>query len=110
MDDIDFVVGVLKEFAPIHGMRTVAKRRTTGNLKRNSIFRIVGTDEISIAGLNTPAMRYGALTNLAWIDPRYKGARNPNEGWVQDAIFEAEKRLGKKLYLRIKYEESDFSG
>lgn len=108
MDDIDFVVEVLKEYAPIHGMRTVRKKRTTGNLKRNSIFRIMGTNEITIGGLNTPAMRYAALTNLKWVALRWKGKQNPNEGWVEDAIKEAERRLGKRLYMRIVYEESDF--
>ena len=107
MDDIDVLLEVLKEYAPIHGMRTIAKKRTTGNLKRNSIFRI--GDEISIGGLNTPAMRYAALTNLKWVHERWHGRQNPNEGWVEMAITETERRLGRRINVRVLYEESDFS-
>ena len=107
MDDIDVLLEVLREYAPIHGMRTVRKKRTTGNLKRNSIHRI--DDEISIGGLNTPAMRYAALTNLKWIHERWNGKPNPNEGWVEMAVEETERRLGHKLHVTIIYEESDFS-
>jgi hypothetical protein len=107
MDDLDFVLKVIKEYAPIDGMRTKAKKRTTGNLKFYSILPNYNNGTISIGPVASPAMRYSAFTNLPWKDARYKGAKNPNERWVQKAIKEAERRLGKELNLKVYYEEHE---
>jgi hypothetical protein len=107
MDDLDFVLKVLKEYAPIDGKRTKAKKRTTGNLKFYSILPNYNNGTISIGPVASPAMRYAAFTNLPWKNPRYRGAKNPNEQWIEMAIEEAEKRLNKKLNLQVYYEEHE---
>lgn len=106
MSDIDVLLEVLKQFAPIDAFRTsrahlpLIKRRTTGNLKFNSIIKF--SDEIRIGSLNTPAMRYAAITNKKW-----KRGNNPNENWVRDAVLEAERRLGRSLNIVIQYEDHE---
>ncbi len=56
----------------------------TGNLAINSI-RIVG-NAVYIGG---EIAEYAIYTNEPWLSDKWRGAKNPNEGWVQAAIHEA---------------------
>lgn len=57
----------------------------TGNLAMNSI-RIVG-NSVVIGGEDIAP--YAPYTNEPWSSEKWKGKKNPNEGWVQRAIEEA---------------------
>lgn len=59
------------------------KRQST-NALRNSI-NVVG-DSVVIGG---GIVDYAPYTTYAWVSPRWKGAKNPNEGWVQRLTIQA---------------------
>ena len=58
----------------------------TGNLRNNGI-RIEQTAEneftISIGGAYAP---YAVYTNEKWMSPRWRGRKNPNEHWIDNAV------------------------
>jgi hypothetical protein len=59
------------------------KRQSTGAL-RNSI-RIEGSSVVIGGGI----VNYAVYTNEPWISPRWRGRRNPNEGWVDAVVNQA---------------------
>ena len=59
--------------------------KDTGNLSINAIKSVYedGMWQVVIGGELAP---YAVYTNEAWISEKWKGAQNPNEGWIQNAI------------------------
>jgi hypothetical protein len=76
----DFLVQQLKLFAPID----------TGNLM-SSIVRVedLGTPFKHVIYIGGGIVEYAPATNEKWESPKWKGKRNPNQGWVQKAIRNA---------------------
>jgi hypothetical protein len=74
----------------------------TGNLRNNAIryeYIDKNTCKIYVDENIAPYMPY---TNEPWTSPRWKGAKNPNEGWWQNKAFPSviktiEMSLGKKI-------------
>lgn len=73
------------------------ERPVTGNLKYNSlkveqispgVFRVFIDEKIA------PYMPY---TNEPWISPKWKGAKNPNEGWWERFCDELVKEISMTL-------------
>lgn len=108
---VEVSVWTLKNQAPRRPWAVLKhpERKTTDNLKYNSIreeklddstFRIYVDEEIA------PYMPY---TNEKWISPRWKGAKNPNENWFDEAVEEIAKELAASLggKLIIKPGEDD---
>lgn len=76
-----YVQSVLQMFAP----------KRTGNLAFNSIrelqeFKTPTQNVIAIGGELAP---YAVYTNEKWISPRWSGRSNPNEQWIERAIYYA---------------------
>lgn len=59
--------------------------KDTGNLSINAIKSVYedGMWQVVIGGELAP---YAVYTNETWISEKWKGAQNPNEGWIQNAI------------------------
>lgn len=84
-------------------MRKVKKwvPRDTGNLAYDALqFKIVG-DVIDIT-VNPSIAPYVPYTNEPWVSPKWKGKKNPNEGWWQRFAAEFARRLANKLKGVIK--------
>lgn len=65
----------------------------TGNMKYNAIrlTRLSGNKiEVSIEASIAP---YVVYTNEKWLSPRWKGKKNPNEKWIDDAAEEIAARI-----------------
>lgn len=48
---------------------------------------------------------YAPVTNEPWVSERWKGTKNPNEGWIDRAIQEAKPYIQKALSNRMTEEE-----
>lgn len=60
----------------------------TGNLRVNAIkFRPINNSKVQIY-IDDVIAPYVYYTNEPWEDPRWKGTKNPNEGWIEKAIEE----------------------
>ena len=60
--------------------------KDTGNLSSNALrIEYVTPDECKIY-IDQSIAPYMPYTNEIWISPRWKGKKNPNEGWWQDAV------------------------
>lgn len=58
----------------------------TGNLRYNAVrMRYLGPKECRIY-VDTNIAPYMVYTNEPWIADRWKGAKNPNEGWFKKAV------------------------
>lgn len=86
----------LQDFAP----------KDTGNLAFNAIkidFEENGDEWKCVISVDPSIAHYMPYTNEPWISPKWKGKKNPNEGWWQWAVeFVARKiaeYLGGTLYL-----------
>ncbi len=71
------------------------KRQST-NALRNSISVIA--DTVVIGG---GIVDYAPYTTYAWISPRWKGAKNPNEGWVERLTIQAMTIAALRLGYRV---------
>ncbi len=69
---LKYLCDVLKLYCPIR----------TGNLSKNGIL-IINDTTIGIGGEVAP---YAVYTNEKWEDECWGGKKNPNEGWIQNAI------------------------
>ena len=76
-----YVQSVLQMFAP----------KRTGNLAFNSIRELLDfkTPSRSVIGIGGEIAPYAVYTNEKWISPRWSGRSNPNENWIQRAIYYA---------------------
>lgn len=59
----------------------------TGNLRYNATrleSKGIGEWVIKVDGNVAP---YAVFTNEPWISPKWRGKRNPNEGWIDDGAY-----------------------
>lgn len=68
----------------------------TGNLRENIQMRHIGHRqyEISIGGALAP---YAVYTNEAWKSPKWNGAHNPNEHWIDITVQEIVNAIAQKV-------------
>lgn len=57
----------------------------TGNLSRNSIRLIRWSENEAVIYIDKKIAPYMPYTNEPWIAERWKGKKNPNEGWFDAA-------------------------
>ena len=73
----------------------------TGNLARNALrYRIEGTK--FIVYIDEEIAPYMPYTNEPWLSPRWRGKKNPNEGWWARWCKLFMQRLAQKLKGDIK--------
>ena len=92
-------VNILRDDAP----------KDTGNLAFNAIkYKWVNDNEFviyvdtgAVTGLNVGKVKgiapYMPYTNEPWLDVRWNGKKNPNEGWWNDAISYIIRYIGTRL-------------
>ena len=65
----------------------------TGNMKYNAI-RLTRVSENKIeVSIEASIAPYVVYTNEKWLSPRWKGKKNPNEKWIDDAADEIAARI-----------------
>lgn len=77
-------------------------RRTTDNLKKNAT-KIEYQGNSTRVYVDESVAPYMPYTNEKWISPRWKGAKNPNEGWFDEFAIKFIQRLAKELHGEIRY-------
>lgn len=60
--------------------------RDTGNLADNGVRFIWEDDETFTIYIDESVAPYMPYTNEPWTSPKWKGKKNPNESWWQDAL------------------------
>ena len=80
-EDISIIARLLKDML-VSGAPNI-KRASTGALRKS--IHVESDDVIIGAGIvdNAP------YTNYKWTSPRWKGAQNPNEGWMERLAIQA---------------------
>lgn len=64
--------------------------KDTGNLALNGIRKAFDPEtQTALIVIGGEVAPYAVYTNEPWIDDRWNGAQNPNQGWIQFAIEEA---------------------
>lgn len=106
---IENAVKILRTEAPRNkGREHLLKhpnRPVTGNLKYNAIkldYLGNGVYRIYVDESIAPYMPY---TNEPWTSPKWKGAKNPNEKWFENAQLEITEQIAQNLqgkYTKIK--------
>lgn len=74
----------------------------TGNLRFNAIryvFVSLTREEVYI---DLDIAPYAPYTNEPWVAPKWKGKKNPNEGWIERGIEEAINKANQIMKARIK--------
>lgn len=71
-------------------------KTSTGNMAINALqYRIV--NDVFDVYIDDAIAPYVYFTNEEWISPRWRGKKNPNEGWWERFYQEFAKRLAVKL-------------
>lgn len=85
----------------VEEMRNEYVPRRTGNMAYNALQYEIQDDILAIY-INPDIAPYVPYTNEPWISPKWKGKKNPNEGWWDRFVSEFTKRLANKLKGEIK--------
>ena len=56
----------------------------------NLVYKSKTSSEITIGGAKAP---YAVYTNEKWVAPRWKGAHNPNENWIDKSVDDIVQRI-----------------
>ena len=63
------------------------RRESTGNLRHNATkFEVRSATEFELF-IDEDIAPYMPFTNEPWISPKWRGAKNPNEGWFPRAVL-----------------------
>lgn len=73
----------------------------TGNMAFESLKYKITNKEIVIY-IDTKIAPYVPYTNEPWISPKWKGKKNPNEGWWDEFAQEFISRFNRKIQGTIK--------
>lgn len=89
-------------------LQTILRARApydTGNLAGRGIIieNYENCPAVYIGGADVAP--YAPYTNEPWVSERWKGRKNPNEGWIERAIEEAKPYIQKALSNRMTEEE-----
>lgn len=86
----------------VETMRAQYVPRDTGNMAFNGLRYEVTADglEIGIVGDIAP---YAPYTEYPWVSTKWRGKKNPNEGWWERFREEFSRRLAARLGGKITY-------
>jgi len=73
---VDLLIATLRAAAP----------KKEWNLTNNGIRKVYDQNAYPYIIIGGEPAPYALYTNEPWIDERWNGAINPNQGWVQEAI------------------------
>lgn len=75
----------------------------TGNMKTNAIqFKQLSESQIEVS-IEASIAPYVVYTNEKWLSPTWKGRKNPNEKWIDDAADYVAEAIRKKIGKRAKF-------
>lgn len=83
---------IMRSHAPINKQ----KNTNRGNLRYLSIRMERVNDEAYEIYVSVDIAPYVYYTNEKWISPKWRGKKNPNEGWVEAAIDEILQMIAKE--------------
>ena len=89
---VQIIEEMRKEYVPID----------TGNMAFNALRMEISENEIRIYVDETIAP-YAPYTEYPWVSPRWKGKKNPNEGWWEAFFEELARRIAATLRGKISY-------
>ncbi len=76
------------------------RRRSTGNMRFNSVkveYKLLKNQGFSSTiKVDSGIAPYAVYTNEPWVSDTWNGAKNPNEGWVERAVYDVVKRIAAK--------------
>jgi hypothetical protein len=72
----------------------------TGNL-RNSVKFVFTSPTRAVVYVDTKQAPYMPYTNEPWISPKWKGKKNPNENWFENAVEEALEKTAKSMKGKV---------
>lgn len=75
---------------------------STGNMAFNGLRYEVTADGFTI-GIERSIAPYAPYTEYPWKSPKWRGKKNPNEGWWEKFRAEFARRLATKLGGKITY-------
>lgn len=81
--------------------------KDTGNLALNAIRKAYDDNGMPIIVIGGEVAPYAVFTNEPWIDDKWNGRQNPNQGWVQRAIEECVPTLQMMLSGSMTQEDFD---
>lgn len=83
------------------------ERKTTDNLKNNATkMEFYGRSTRIFIDENVAP--YAPYTNEPWESPKWKGAKNPNQGWFDEFAIRFIERLAQKLHGQIRYKHGRY--
>lgn len=68
-----------------------------GNLAYNAIKMEFPSKDTCIIRVDKSIAPYMPYTNEPWISPKWRGKKNPNEGWWQNAVETVTNFIAKRL-------------
>lgn len=74
----------------------------TGNLRFNAIRYVFVSPTREEVYIDLDIAPYAPYTNEPWISPKWKGKKNPNEGWFERGFDEAMQKANQIMKARIK--------
>ena len=81
--------------------------KDTGNLALNAIRKAYDDNGMPLIVIGGEVAPYAVFTNEPWIDDKWNGRQNPNQGWVQRAIEECVPTLQMMLSGSMTQEDLD---
>ena len=74
----------------------------TGNLRFNAIRYVFVSPTREEVYIDLDIAPYMPYTNEPWVSPKWKGKKNPNEGWFERGFDEAMQNANRIMKARIK--------
>ena len=75
---------------------------STGNLRFNAIRYVFVSPTREEVYIDLDIAPYAPYTNEPWVSPKWKGKKNPNEGWFERGFDEAMQKANQIMKARIK--------
>lgn len=72
------------------------QRGSTGNMAYNASKIVYPDSDTAIIYVDENIAPYVPYTNEEWISPKWKGKKNPNQGWFERAVEVVAKSLAKE--------------
>ncbi len=100
---INAIIATVEELRPsIYVPNPQTRGKTsTGNMADNALWYSIEDDVVDVY-IHPAIAPYCYYTNEPWISPKWKGKKNPNEGWWKRFCEEFARRLAEKLRGEIK--------
>ena len=82
-------------------------RSVTDNLKNNAT-KIECYGQSTRIFVDETIAPYVVYTNEKWLSPRWKGTKNPNEGWFDEFAIKFLQQLAQRLHGEIRYKHGKY--